>query len=51
MNVADLKKMLVESFTSGYSPLDPTRSEQWTYDSEYRLQINVDSDSLDPTES
>ena len=42
---------LVASFTSGYSLLDPTRSEQGTNDSKYRLQINVDPDTLGPTES
>ena len=42
---------LVASFTSGYSLLDPMRSEQGTYDSKYRLQINVDPDTLGPTES
>ncbi len=45
------RETLVESFTSGYSLLDPTRSEQGTYDSEYRLRINVDPGTLDPTES
>ena len=45
------REALVESFTSGYSLLDPTRSEQGTYDSAYRLRINVDPDTLGPTES
>ena len=42
---------LVASFTSGYSLLDPTRSEQGTNDSKYRLQINLDPDTLGPMES
>ncbi|MFC6769697.1 type IV toxin-antitoxin system AbiEi family antitoxin domain-containing protein [Natrinema soli] len=45
------REALVESFTSGYSLLDPTRSEQGTYDSAYRLRINVDPDTLGPMES
>ncbi|MDL0140753.1 type IV toxin-antitoxin system AbiEi family antitoxin [Halobacterium salinarum] len=45
------RETLVESFTTGYSLLDPTRSEQGSYDSEYRLRINVDSDTLGPAES
>lgn len=45
------RKNLVTSFTSGYSPLDPTRDKQGPYDSEYRLQINVDRATLGPTES
>jgi predicted transcriptional regulator of viral defense system len=45
------RETLVESFTSGYSLLDPTRSEQGTYDSAYRLRINIDPDTLGPTES
>ena len=42
---------LVESFTSGYSLLDPTQSDQGTYDSEYRLRINVNPGTLGPAES
>ncbi|MDF9748184.1 type IV toxin-antitoxin system AbiEi family antitoxin domain-containing protein [Natrinema salsiterrestre] len=45
------RKTLVESFTSGYSLLDPTRNKQGTYNSEYRLRINVDPGTLGPTES
>lgn len=45
------RETLVESFTSGYSLLDPTQSEQGSYDSEYRLRINVDPGTLGPTES
>ncbi len=36
------RKELVASFTSGYSLLDPTRSERGNYNSKYRLRINVD---------
>jgi len=42
---------LLESFTSGYPLLDPTRSEQRSYDSEYRLPINVDRERLGSMES
>ncbi|GAA0727324.1 MULTISPECIES: type IV toxin-antitoxin system AbiEi family antitoxin domain-containing protein [Halorubrum] len=45
------RETLVASFTSGYSLLDPTQSEQGLYDSEYRLRINVDPGTLGPTES
>jgi len=45
------RETLVESFTSGYSLLDPTQSGQGSYDSEYRLRINVDPGTLGPTES
>ena len=45
------RKTLIESFTSGYSLLDPTRNKQETYNSEYRLRINVDPGTLGPTES
>lgn len=33
---------LVESFTSGYSLLDPTRGDHGRYESDYRLRINLD---------
>ncbi len=42
------REALVESFTSGYSLLDPTRTDQGRYDSKYRVQVNVDSDTLGP---
>ena len=42
---------LVDSFTSGYSLLDPTRPETGPTISEYRLRINVEPDTLGPTES
>ena len=45
------RETLLESFTSGYSLLDPTRSEQGRYDSEYRLRINVDRERLGSMES
>jgi len=45
------RETLLESFTSGYSLLDPTRSEQGRYDSEYRLRINADRERLDSMES
>lgn len=45
------REMLLESFTSGYSLLDPTRNEQGSYDSEYRLRINVDRERLGSMES
>jgi predicted transcriptional regulator of viral defense system len=45
------RKELVESFTSGYSLLNPTRSEQGSYDSAYRLRINVDWGKLESMES
>lgn len=45
------REALVETFTSGYSLLDPTRSDQGRYDSTYRLRINLDPDTLGPTES
>lgn len=45
------REALVESFTSGYSLLDPTHSEQGRYNSKYRLRINVDPEALGPTES
>nr|WP_248898435.1 hypothetical protein [Haloplanus sp. XH21] len=45
------RETLLESFTSGYSLLDPTRNEQGRYDSEYRLRINVDRKRLGSMES
>jgi predicted transcriptional regulator of viral defense system len=42
---------LVASFTSGYSLLDPTRPEDGSTDSTYRLRINVEPATLAPTES
>jgi len=42
---------LVASFTSGYSLLDPTRLETGSTDSTYRLHINIELDTLAPTES
>ncbi|WP_254547265.1 type IV toxin-antitoxin system AbiEi family antitoxin domain-containing protein [Halomarina pelagica] len=45
------RETLVEAFTSGYSLLDPTRSEQGPYDSAYRLRINVDPAMIGPMES
>ncbi|EMA55711.1 hypothetical protein C450_00947 [Halococcus salifodinae DSM 8989] len=45
------RERLIASFTSGYSLLDPTLTEGGRYDSEYRLRVNVDTDTLGPTES
>ncbi len=45
------RETLLKSFTSGYPLLDPTRSEQGRYDSEYHLRINVDWERLDSMES
>jgi predicted transcriptional regulator of viral defense system len=45
------RETLLKSFTSGYSLLDPTRSEQGHYDSEYRLRINVDWERFGSMES
>jgi len=42
---------LVASFTSGYSPLDPTRPDTGSTNSTYRLRINVEPAMLEPTES
>lgn len=36
----------VNAFTTGTSPLDPTRSEQGTYAPEYRLYINIPDGEL-----
>ncbi|TSD09220.1 transcriptional regulator [Haloglomus irregulare] len=45
------RKELVASFTSGYSLLDPTRPDTGSTDSTYRLRINVEPATLEPTES
>ncbi|AZQ15959.1 type IV toxin-antitoxin system AbiEi family antitoxin [Halorubrum sp. PV6] len=45
------REELVASFTSGYSLLDPTRPENGSTDSTYRLRINVEPATLEPTES
>lgn len=45
------REALVDSFTSGYSLLDPTRPETEPTDSTYRLRINVEPTMLEPTES
>jgi predicted transcriptional regulator of viral defense system len=45
------REELVASFTSGYSSLDPTRPDNGSTDSTYRLRINVEPAMLEPTES
>ncbi|MCJ0621134.1 type IV toxin-antitoxin system AbiEi family antitoxin domain-containing protein [Haloarcula hispanica] len=45
------REALVESFTSGYSLLDPTQPETGSNNSTYRLQINVEPATLEPTEA
>lgn len=45
------RETLVGSFTSGYSLLDPTGPRTGSTTSEYRLRINVESETLMPTES
>jgi predicted transcriptional regulator of viral defense system len=45
------REALVDSFTSGYSLLDPTQPRSGTSDSAYRLLVNVEPASLEPTES
>jgi len=45
------RKELVASFTSGYSLLDPTRPDIGSTDSTYRLRINVEPATLQPTKS
>lgn len=45
------REALVDSFTSGYSLLDPTHPETGPTTSEYRLRINIEPDTLGPTES
>lgn len=49
----DLQKRetLANSFTSGYSLLDPTRADHGRHDNEYRLRINLDPDTLGSTET
>ncbi|ELZ49058.1 hypothetical protein C463_00420 [Halorubrum californiense DSM 19288] len=44
------REELVESFTSGYSALDPTRPETGSTDSTYRLQINVEPATLEASD-
>jgi len=46
-----IRAALVASFTSGYSLLDPTRPRTGSTDSTYRLRVNVEPDTLAPTES
>jgi len=45
------REKLVASFTSGYSLLDPTLPNTGSTDSTYRLRINVEQATLEPTES
>ncbi len=45
------REELIESFTSGYSLLDPTRPNTGSTNSTYRLRINVEPATLEPTES
>ena len=45
------REALVASFTSGYSLLDPTRPETGSTDSTYRLRVNVEPATLEPSES
>ena len=45
------REELVASFTSGYSPLDPTRPDTGSTDSTYRLRINIEPATLEPTKS
>ena len=45
------REALVASFTTGYSLLDPTHPETGSTDSTYRLRINIEPDTLAPTES
>ncbi|KZX49676.1 type IV toxin-antitoxin system AbiEi family antitoxin [Haloarcula sp. K1] len=45
------REALVESFTSGYSLLDPTQPETGSNNSTYRLQINVEPATLEPAEA
>ncbi|GAA0682619.1 type IV toxin-antitoxin system AbiEi family antitoxin [Natronoarchaeum mannanilyticum] len=45
------REELVASFTSGYSLLDPTRPDTGSTDSAYRLRVNVEPATLEPTES
>jgi predicted transcriptional regulator of viral defense system len=45
------REALVKSFTSGYSLLDPTQPDAGSNNSTYRLQINVEPATLEPTEA
>lgn len=45
------REALVETFTTGYSSLDPTQEDTGRYDTQYRLRINVAPEALGPTES
>lgn len=45
------REALVESFTSGYSLLDPTQPKAGSTDSTYRLRINVEAATLEAAES
>ncbi|GAA0216922.1 hypothetical protein GCM10028856_00180 [Halopiger thermotolerans] len=45
------RETFLKSFTSECPLLDPMRSEQGSYDSEYHLRINVDWERLDSMES
>jgi len=45
------REELVASFTSGYSLLDPTQPDTGSTNSAYRLRINVEPATLEPTES
>lgn len=45
------REALGDSFTSGYSLLDPTQPDTGSTDSSYRLRINVEPPTLEPTES
>lgn len=40
------RERLEEAFTSGYSPLDPTRPTEGHHDSTYRLVLNVSKEEL-----
>lgn len=43
------REEVTAKFTSGASPLDPTRSEDGSYDAEYRLYINIADEELPAT--
>ena len=45
------REALVASFTSDYSPLDPTRPQTGSTDSTYCFQVNVEPAMLEPAES
>ena len=45
------REELDASFTSGYSLLDPTQPETGSTNSTYRLRINVEPATLEPTDS